>query len=155
MRPGIEQDTELMPWVIADSVLYEASCFLNKPISTIWADWLDEHAERIYARNSHFRRLIRRKDETGRNYLHRFFRHWLASRMKRERVPAGVFCPRNTVLVPALGSAAPENLSRHPVFSLQEGRRAIRLPATWKTLAAGVQAQILTVKWTRCKSSPP
>ena len=103
MRPGIEQDTELMPWVIADSVLYEASSFLNKPIPITWADWLDERAERIYARNAHFRRLIRRKDETGRNYLYRFFRHWLASRMKRERVPGWRLLPKEYCFGAGLG----------------------------------------------------
>lgn len=103
MRPGIEQDTELMPWVIADSVIAEASRFLNKPIPLIWADWLDERAERIYARNTHFRRLIRRKDETGRNYLYRFFRHWLASRMKRERVPGWRLLPKEYCFGAGLG----------------------------------------------------
>lgn len=94
-RPGIERDTQLMPWVIADSVLGEASRSLNIYIPDDWADWLDARAERIYARNDHFRRLIRRKDERGRNYLYRFFRHWLAARLKRERIPGWRRLPKD------------------------------------------------------------
>lgn len=50
------------------------------------ADWLDARAERCYARHPHFRRLVRRPGDTGRDTLHRFFRHWLASRLVRERL---------------------------------------------------------------------
>lgn len=57
----------------------------------------DERAERIYARNAHFRRLIQRKDEAGRNYLRSFFRHWLASRLKRERFPGWQILPKEFV----------------------------------------------------------
>lgn len=85
LRAGIERDTLLMPWVIADSVLGEASRFLNAELPEEWADWLDQRAERCYARREHFRRLIRQKENAGRDYLYLFFRHWLAAKIKRER----------------------------------------------------------------------
>ena len=85
LRPGIEHDTELMPWLVADSVLYEASQFLGEPLPAGWADWLDHRAERCYAKHAHFRSLVRREGATGRGYLYRFFRHWIASRIRRER----------------------------------------------------------------------
>ncbi len=74
-----------MPWLIADSVLFEASRFLGESLPTGWADWLDARAERCYAKHAHFRRLVRREGATGRGYLFRFFRHWLAGRLRRER----------------------------------------------------------------------
>lgn len=85
LRPGIERDTELMPLLVADSVLHEASQFLGESLPPEWADWLDQRAERCYTKHAHFRRLIRRQGATGRGYLYRFFRHWLASRLRRER----------------------------------------------------------------------
>ncbi len=85
LRPGIERDTELMPWLIADSVLYEVSRFLDEQLPVEWADWLDQRAERCYSKHAHFRGLVRREGATGRGYLFRFFRHWIASRIRRER----------------------------------------------------------------------
>ena len=85
LRPGIERDTLLMPWIVADAVLHEAARFLPAAVPPAWADWLDARAERCYARHGHFRRLVRRPGTVGRDTLHRFFRHWLASRLVRER----------------------------------------------------------------------
>jgi len=74
-----------MPWLIADSVIYEASVFLDTELPSEWSDWLDQRAERCYAKNAHFRRIVRRRGNGGRDALYRFFRHWLASRLRRER----------------------------------------------------------------------
>jgi len=103
LRPGIERDTELMPWLIADSVIDEASDFLNEPLPREWADWLDQRAERCYAKHDHFRRLIRRRGNTGRDYLHKFFRHWLASRLRRERYGLFVRLPKEFCFGAGLG----------------------------------------------------
>jgi hypothetical protein len=107
LRPGIERDTELMPWLIAGSVLYEASVFLGESLPPEWADWLDERAARCCAKHAHFRRLIRRRGNTGRDYLYKFFRHWLASRLRRERYGLFVRLPKE------YGVGAP--LSRLPM----------------------------------------
>jgi hypothetical protein len=85
LRPGIERDTQIMPWLVAESVLGEASRWLGTELPAEWADWLDTRAERIYAHHAHFRRNIRSGGNAGRDWLYLFFRHWLASRIKRER----------------------------------------------------------------------
>ena len=88
LRPGIERQTELMPWVIADSVLGEASRWLGTDLPPEWADWLDARAERCFARRGQFRRLISARGNcgnAGRDNVYRFMRHWLASRLARAR----------------------------------------------------------------------
>ncbi len=86
LRPGIERDTFLMPWIVADAVVHEAAAFLPSEIPPDMAAWLDARAERCYARHPHFRRLVRRPGVGGRDSLRRFFRHWLASRLVRTRL---------------------------------------------------------------------
>ena len=88
LRPGIERATHLMPWLIADSVLGEAARFLDTDLPPEWADWLDARAERVFARRGQFHRLISSNasgGNAGRDQLYNFMRHWLASRLARER----------------------------------------------------------------------
>jgi hypothetical protein len=49
LRPGLERDTQLMPWLIADTVCGEVAHFLGVEIPARYADWLDAKAERCYA----------------------------------------------------------------------------------------------------------
>ena len=77
-----------MPWLIADSVLGEAALFLHTDLPDEWADWLDARAERVFARHGQFHRLISSEangGNMGRDNLYKFMRHWLASRLARER----------------------------------------------------------------------
>ena len=88
LRPGIERETQLMPWLIADSVLGESARFLDTDLPPAWADWLDARAERVFARHGQFHRLISPEangGNAGRDHLCKFMRHWLASRLARER----------------------------------------------------------------------
>ncbi len=86
LRPGIERETLLMPWLIAESVLAEAGRWLGADLPGEWSAWLDARAERIYRRHPHFRGLVSSPvGNRGRDALYRFFRHWLASRLARER----------------------------------------------------------------------
>ena len=88
LRPGIERRTEIMPWVIADSVLGEASRWLDAELPPKWADWLDARAERCFARHGQFHRLVSAcgaGGNAGRDNLYKFMRHWLASRLARAR----------------------------------------------------------------------
>jgi hypothetical protein len=82
LRPGIERDTLLMPWVIAESVLHEASRFLGLELPDAWADFLDQRAEHCYAKHRQFRHLVR-KERAGRSYLYAFFRHWLSGKLHK------------------------------------------------------------------------
>jgi hypothetical protein len=85
LRPGLERDTQLMPWLIADSVCGEVSGFLGVEIPARYSDWLDAKAERCYARHDHFRKLMRGRGNAPRNWLYAFMRHWLAALLDLER----------------------------------------------------------------------
>lgn len=74
-----------MPWLIADSVLHEAACHLETDLPADWSDWLDTRAEGCYRKHKQFRTLVRGRGNRGRDTLYRFFRHWLASRLHREK----------------------------------------------------------------------
>ena len=82
-RPGIEHDTLLMPWLIAESVVNECDIWLGVAIPDDCARWLEERAERLYANRWHFYRLIRTGSTLTRDRLFMFMRHRLASRLKR------------------------------------------------------------------------
>lgn len=85
LRPGLERDTQLMPWIIADTVRGEVSCFLGVQIPARYSDWLDAKAERCYARHDHFRKLMRGHGNAPRDWLYTFMRHWLAALLDLER----------------------------------------------------------------------
>ena len=85
LRPGLERDTQLMPWLIADTVCGEVSRFLGVEIPARHSDWLDAKAERSYARHSHFRKLMRSRGNAPRDWLYVFMRHWLAALLDPER----------------------------------------------------------------------
>lgn len=107
LRPGIERQTELMPWLIADSVLGEASRWLRTDLPPEWADWLDARAERCFARHRQFHRLVSATGaggNAGRENLCKFMRHWLAGRLARERPALFRRLPRAC----ALGRALPD-----------------------------------------------
>ncbi len=97
LRPGIERDTLLMPWVIAESVLHEASIFLDAPLPLAWADWLDQRAEHCYAKHRQFRHLVR-KENAGRGYLYAFFRHWLTGKLHKANLGLFRQLPRSYCL---------------------------------------------------------
>ena len=84
-RPGLERDTQLMPWLIADTVCGEVSRFLGVEIPARYSDWLDAKAERRYARKDHFRKLLRGRGNAPRDWLYSFMRHWLAALLDLER----------------------------------------------------------------------
>ncbi|MGD0261086.1 MAG: hypothetical protein ABSD29_14830 [Verrucomicrobiota bacterium] len=85
LRPGLERDTQLMPWLIADTVCGEVSRFLGVEIPARYSDWLDAKAERCYANHRHFRKLMRGRGNAPRDWLYAFMRHWLAALLDLER----------------------------------------------------------------------
>ena len=110
LRPGIERETQLMPWLIADSVLGEASRWLGTDLPEAWADWLDARAERCFARHRQFHRLIsssRARGEAGRDHLYKFMRHWLSGRLLRDRPELYRCLPRSFTLGRPLSRSAP------------------------------------------------
>ena len=87
-----------MPWLIADSVLTEAQTLLGADLPAEWSDWLDARAERLYRQHAQFRRLVRGAGQRGRDALYRFLRHWLASKIARERRSLARRLPYNFVM---------------------------------------------------------
>jgi len=85
LRPGLERDTQLMPWLIADTVCGEVARFLGVEIPARYSDWLDAKAERCYAGHDHFRKLMRGRGNAPRDWLYAFMRHWLAALLDLER----------------------------------------------------------------------
>jgi hypothetical protein len=85
LRPGLERDTALMPWLIAESVCGEAARFLGVEMPARYAAWIEARAELAYARNDRFRKLMRSPGDAPRDWLRAFMRHWLAGLLGTER----------------------------------------------------------------------
>lgn len=89
----IEDDTPILPHVVADVVISEVErCFplkMSDRESRALADKLADRADRVYQVNEQFRRQIRARGDRGRDTLYAFTRHWLASELRRTR--RGVF----------------------------------------------------------------
>lgn len=95
LRPGFERDTQLMPWLIAESVCDEVARFLDVELPARYVVWLDAKAERCYSTRRHFYKLMRGKGNRGRDWLYCFMRHWLASLLKLERLDLYHCLPEN------------------------------------------------------------
>lgn len=82
---ALERDTLLMPEAIADSVVTEVCCYLNAELPADFADRLAAKAYRLYRRHAHFKKMLNRPGNRGRDNLYMYMRHWTASWLKRER----------------------------------------------------------------------
>lgn len=85
LRPGLERDTQLMPWLVAESVCAEAARFLGVDIPARYAVWIEARAEITYAKHGHFRKLMRGRGDGPRAWLRVYLRHWLAGLLGLER----------------------------------------------------------------------
>ena len=85
MRPGLERDTQLMPWLIAETVCEEVSRFLDLELPVRYAVWLEAKAELCYAGRRRFYKLMRGRGNAPRDWLYAFMRHWLGSILQLER----------------------------------------------------------------------
>ena len=74
-----------MPDAIAESVVTEASSFLNAELPEDFAERLAAKAHRLYPRHAHFHKMLNRPGNRGRDDLYMYMRHWTASWLKRER----------------------------------------------------------------------
>src|SRR5436309_2172219 len=81
----LERDTLLMPEAIAESVVTEASRYLNAELPADFAERLAAKAHYLYPRHKHFHRMLNRPGNRGRDNLYMYMRHWTASWLKRER----------------------------------------------------------------------
>jgi hypothetical protein len=81
----LERDTLLMPDAIAESVVSEASRFLNADLPENFAERLAKKAHYLYGRHKHFHEALNRRGNGGRDSLYMYMRHWTCSWLKRER----------------------------------------------------------------------
>lgn len=81
----IEDDTPLVPRAVADAVWEGAVMYLQTELPRAWRERLAIRAHRVYRRNAHFRALIRRSGDAGRDWLWSFTRHWLCSLIHQHR----------------------------------------------------------------------
>jgi hypothetical protein len=82
-RLWIERDTSIVPDAVAKAVWHEASAWLDVELPREWIRRLAVRADVIYFHNPRFRRKIRGQDNTGRDWLWMFVRHWLAAMIRR------------------------------------------------------------------------
>jgi hypothetical protein len=85
LRPGLERDTQLMPWLIAETVCDEVSQFLGVYLPARYAEWLEAKAELCYSGRRRFYKLMRGRGNAPRDWLYAFMRHWLGSILHLER----------------------------------------------------------------------
>jgi len=106
-RSGIERTTPLVAAAVAHGVWSETCVWLGEELPRSWIARLVVKAETVYANNTHFRALLRRPGDIGRDWLWAFSRHWLAALLKRHR--------------PALYARLPGDYSRgHPLPPARE-----------------------------------
>jgi hypothetical protein len=85
----IEQDTPILPYVIADSVIRELARYLHREHSIDLDNAADletalsSKADRCYQHNAFFAKRIR--GASGRDYLYAFMRHWLSAEVCDQR----------------------------------------------------------------------
>jgi hypothetical protein len=82
---GIEWCLPLIPHVVAESVVEEASVWLGEELPWQWVPRLARRTEVIAWHNPRFRRLLGRPGNAGRDWLWAFMRHWLAALIWRHR----------------------------------------------------------------------
>ena len=81
----IELDTPLVPRAVMEGVCEEAGIWLDQPLPHRWVRELTAFANTVYAHNPRFRRKVRGKGNSGRDYLWMFARHWLSALLAERR----------------------------------------------------------------------
>jgi hypothetical protein len=82
----IEDDTPIMPWVVAQSVIEEAQKETGASLNVRnLVRSLSTRAQTTYEHNEDFRKKVRGRGDSGRDTLYAFMRHWLAAYLKKEQ----------------------------------------------------------------------
>jgi len=86
---NIEDDTPILPHVIAEQVVREFVIYMHElhqidlmEQSADAEEYLDNFAQQVYKNNESFRKNIRAKGNKGRDTLYAFMRHWLSGYAK-------------------------------------------------------------------------
>lgn len=105
---GIERETMIPRWQIADIVCNEACIFMTTEIPARYIEWLVAMAERCYKQNPVFRERLRSGGNVGRDSLYACMRHWLAWFLRLER--PDLYC----CLTPEFCNGLPFPDGQHP-----------------------------------------
>lgn len=85
----IEDDTAIMPWIVADAVIREAEQHVGEQLPMDeYAERLSNDAQAIYENNESFRKKIRSEADdgrAGRDNLYMYMRHWLSSMILKDK----------------------------------------------------------------------
>jgi hypothetical protein len=84
---ALERDTLLTPLWVAEAVVQEVERFLKSDLPANFAKRLATRAEYLYPRHKHFKKMLNRPGNAGRNNLYMYMRHWTAGWLKRARSP--------------------------------------------------------------------
>lgn len=163
----IEDDTAILPGVVAESVVHEVVAFLTKNdlddlAGTLYRDQqkfikaLWKKAQEVYTKNSDFKKKIRQRGNKGRDSLYSFMRHWLVDLFNKSpsyRQLNGVL-PSSYAMGRALTAGLPLGKGdlQGDVSSLQNAiqklnRRGIEVTIGEGTIAA-VKVTVSSMGWT-------
>lgn len=100
-RRTVEEDTDLVPVWIAETVIDQAAAILPDALAEALFARRDEvaavlarRAEVVYAANERFAKKLRGAGNLGRNTLYVFMEHWLGAWLKRNMPAAARALPR-------------------------------------------------------------
>jgi hypothetical protein len=111
---ALERDTLLVPEWIAESVVQEAERFLQADLPANFAARLAAKAHHLYPRHRHFKKMLNRPGNRGRNNLYVYMRHWTAAWLKREHSRLFKLLPWEYAQGIALPVAAPGVPKHYP-----------------------------------------
>jgi hypothetical protein len=93
----ISDSTVLLPYIVANCVIGELERYLHPEKEfedhEKLADYLADRAEHVYQKNTNFRKRLQcKRNNSGREHLYMFMRHWLAAEMYKrpgmlDRIP--------------------------------------------------------------------
>src|SRR6266567_4168166 len=118
--PQIESDTPIVPRAIMEAVCEEAGIWLGQPLPRRWIRELAARANAVYAHNPRFRRKVRARGNSGRDYLWAFTRHWLSGLMWERRPQLHARMPNSYSVghplppKPTVPSVRPKTIRRIP-----------------------------------------
>jgi len=121
--PRIESDTPILPRAVMEAVCEEAGVWLGQPLPRRWIRELTARANAVYARNPRFRRKVRARGDSGRDYRWAFTRHWLAGLMSERRPQLHTRLPNFYSVAhplppkPSVPSRRPKSIRRIPPFA--------------------------------------
>jgi len=92
---NIEDDTPIMPWLVAESVIEEVVRFATSKgledeanklydVSRDLSEKLSDDANKIYKANKKFAKQMNAPGDKGRDQLYVWMRHWLSAELKKK-----------------------------------------------------------------------